>query len=65
MRTTVMLDDDLLTRAGELTGIGEKSALLRNALMALVQRESVRRQALLGGSDPDLVAAPRRPTEPA
>ena len=60
MRTTVNLDDDLVARATELTGIEEKPALLREALKALIAREAARRLALLGGSDPHAVAAPRR-----
>jgi Arc/MetJ family transcription regulator len=48
MRTTLTLDDDLLARAVELTGISEKSALVREALTALIQREAARRLALLG-----------------
>lgn len=65
MRTTLALDDALLARAGDLTGITEKSALVREALKALIERESARRLALLGGSQPDLVVAPRRRSEPA
>jgi Arc/MetJ family transcription regulator len=65
MRTTLALDDALLERATDLTGIMEKSALVREALKALVERESARRLALLGGSDPDLAAIPRRRPEPA
>jgi Arc/MetJ family transcription regulator len=60
MRTTLTLDDDLLADAEELTGLKEKSALVREALKALVEREAARRLALLGGSSPDFVAAPRR-----
>ena len=60
MRTTVALDDDLVARAQEYTGIKEKSALLHEALKSLVAREAGRRLALLGGSQPDFVAAPRR-----
>ncbi len=60
MRTTVSLDDDLIADAEAYTGIKEKSALIREALKALVQREAAHRLALLGGSQPDLVAAPRR-----
>lgn len=63
MRTTVALDDELVARAEELTGIKEKPALLREALTALVQREAGRRLARLGGSDPNAVAAPRRRPE--
>jgi Arc/MetJ family transcription regulator len=60
MRTTVTLDDDLLADAEFYTGIREKSALLREALRALVQREAARRLARLGGSEPDLRPIPRR-----
>ena len=60
MRTTIVLDDDLLARAQELTGLTEKSALVRAALKALVERESARRLARLGGIAPDLEAPPRR-----
>jgi Arc/MetJ family transcription regulator len=64
MRTTLALDDDLLEEAQELTGLREKSALVREALKALVQRESARRLALLGGSSPNAVAPPRRRLPP-
>jgi Arc/MetJ family transcription regulator len=60
MRTTLALDDELLDRAQALTGVREKSALVREALKALIQRESARRLARLGGTQPDLVAPPRR-----
>lgn len=60
MRTTVSLDPELLAKAEELTGRTERSALLRLALEALIQRESARRLAMLGGTDPDAQAAPRR-----
>ncbi|MBP1858647.1 type II toxin-antitoxin system VapB family antitoxin [Rhizobium herbae] len=60
MRTTIVLDDELLEEAQELTEIKEKSALMREALTALIQRESARRLALLGGSQPDLEDIPRR-----
>jgi Arc/MetJ family transcription regulator len=60
LRTTVNLDDDLLTRAAELTGITDRTALLREALTTLIQRESARRLALLGGTFPEAAAAPRR-----
>jgi Arc/MetJ family transcription regulator len=64
MRTTLVLDDELLARARELTDIQEKTALVREALKALVERESARRLARLGGSAPDLVAPPRRRLPP-
>ena len=60
MRTTLNLDDALMARAAELTGIKEKTALVRAALEALVQREAAHRLALLGGTMPDLEAPPRR-----
>jgi Arc/MetJ family transcription regulator len=60
MRTTVSLDDDLLAHAQHLTGLGERTALLREALKALIERESARRLARLGGSEPDLRPVPRR-----
>jgi Arc/MetJ family transcription regulator len=64
MRTTVALDDDLLAQAQEYTGVKEKSALLREALRALIQREAARRLARLGGSEPQLKAIPRRRPKP-
>ncbi len=60
MRTTVVLDDDLLAKATSFTGVHEKTALLREALKALIERESARRLALLGGSETALTVAPRR-----
>ena len=60
MRTTLALDDDLLAEAQRLTGTVEKSALVRQALWALIERESARRLARLGGSEPDVEPAPRR-----
>ncbi len=60
MRTTVTLDDALLARAEQLCGDLERSALLKEALQALVQRESAERLAALGGSEPALEPIPRR-----
>ena len=60
MRTTVTIDDDLVGKAEKYTGIKERSALLRAALTALIEREAGLRLARLGGSDPDAAAAPRR-----
>jgi Arc/MetJ family transcription regulator len=60
MRTTLALDDDLVARAMALTGKVEKSALVREALRALIERESARRLALIGGTEPDIETAPRR-----
>jgi Arc/MetJ family transcription regulator len=65
MRTTVVLDDDLLADAEELTGIKERSSLLRAALTALVERESARRLARFRGTMPDLGVPSRRNTEAA
>ena len=60
MRTTVTLDDELLARAEQLCGDLERSALLKEALRALVQRESAKRLAALGGSEAALEPIPRR-----
>lgn len=60
MRTTLDLDEDLIAQAEILTNLREKSALVREALKALIERESARRLAGLGGSEPDLEPAPRR-----
>jgi len=64
MRTTLALDDDLLAQAIALTGMAEKTALVREALRALIQRESAKRLALLGGTMPLLQDVPRRQVEP-
>jgi Arc/MetJ family transcription regulator len=63
MRTTIALDDDLLAKAQAYTGLFEKSALVREALKALVQREAARRLASLGGTQPGAEGAPRRRQE--
>jgi Arc/MetJ family transcription regulator len=60
MRTTISLDDELMAKAQEYTGIRGKSALIRAALRALIEREAARRLARLGGSEPDLKPIPRR-----
>lgn len=60
MRTTLAIDDDLLAEARRLSGVREKSALVREGLKALIERESARRLARLGGSAPELTAPPRR-----
>jgi Arc/MetJ family transcription regulator len=52
MRTTIALDEELMPKAGSLTGLSEKSALMREALKALIERESARRLARMGGSEP-------------
>ena len=60
MRTTLIIDDDLIDRARALTGIQEKTALVHEGLRALITREAGRRLRALGGSDPTLPAIPRR-----
>ena len=65
VRTTIALDDDLVTEAQRLTGTTEKAALVRQALRALIERESAKRLAQLAGSEPDAKAVPRRQTLPA
>jgi len=65
MRTTLTIDDTLLAEAQRITGLAEKTLLVREGLKALIERESARRLALLGGSEPGINAAPRRRPEPA
>jgi Arc/MetJ family transcription regulator len=65
MRTTLNIDDKLLVEAQGMTGLTEKTALVREALKALIERESARRLARLGGSQPQLQPAPRRQSDPA
>jgi Arc/MetJ family transcription regulator len=60
MRTTVTLDEALLNQAQLLSGVQERSALLKEALSALIQRESARRLARLGGTEPQLETVVRR-----
>ena len=65
MRTTVNLDEELLEEAQRATGLTERSALLRAGLIALIERESARRLARLGGTEPQLKSVPRRRDESA
>ena len=60
MRTTITIDDELMTKASEYTGVKERGALVRLALERLIANEAARRLAQLGGAYPDAVAAPRR-----
>ena len=60
MRTTLNIDDDVLEKASRLTGITEKTALVRLGLEALIARESSKRLAQLGGTEKDLRPVPRR-----
>jgi Arc/MetJ family transcription regulator len=61
MRTTINIDDQLYKEAARLTGMTEKTALVRESLRALIERESARRLAKLGGSEPQLKPISRRP----
>ncbi|HRH87168.1 MAG TPA: type II toxin-antitoxin system VapB family antitoxin [Rubrivivax sp.] len=63
MRTTVNIDDDLLAKATRLAGTMDRTAILSEGLKALIERESAKRLARLGGTQPALKAAPRRRTE--
>lgn len=65
VRTTLALDDALVAEAQRLTGTTEKTALVREALRALIERESARRLAQLAGSEPEAKPVPRRQTTPA
>jgi len=65
MRTTINLDDRLLTQAQRITGMKERTALIHEGLRALIERESARRLARLGGSEPQLLPVPRRRSRPA
>ena len=60
MRARLEIEDNLIERAAELTGIAEKTSLVRLGLEALIARESARRLAALGGSDKKLKPTPRR-----
>ena len=60
MRTTINIDDELLAQAHLMSGLTERTQLLREALLALIQRESARRLARLGGSQAELKPIPRR-----
>jgi Arc/MetJ family transcription regulator len=60
MRTTINVDEQLLAEARRITGMRERTALIHAGLRALIERESARRLAKLGGSDPELTPVPRR-----
>lgn len=60
MRTTLNIDDELITEAQRLTGMSSKAELVRAGLLALIERESARRLAKLGGSEPQLQSVSRR-----
>lgn len=65
MRTTLNLDEALLDEAQRITGLTERTALIREGLKALIERESARRLARLGGSEPQVKPVPRRRSQPA
>ncbi len=65
MRTTLNIDDELLKKAQKITGMAGKTALVREGLRALIERESARRLARLGGSEPQLQVATRRQSKSA
>jgi len=65
MRTTINVDEQLLTEARRVTGMKERTALIHAGLRALIERESARRLAKLGGSEPRLTPVPRRRPPPA
>lgn len=60
MRTTLNIDNHLISEASRLTGVEEKTALVRMGLESLIRREAARRLAAMGGSDPHASVAPRR-----
>ncbi len=60
MRTTLNIDDELIRKAGRITGITEKTALVRLGLESLIARESARRLAKLGGTEKELNIVARR-----
>lgn len=64
MRITLALDDDLVAKAQAITGVTQKAELIREALRALIERESALELARMGGSDPDATAAPRWRPDP-
>lgn len=63
MRTTLNIEDKLLDKASKLTGIKEKTTLVKRGLEALIARESSKRLARLGGTEKKLIMIPRRRTE--
>lgn len=65
MRTTINLDDELLEEARRITGTKERTALIHEGLRALIERESARRLARLGGSEAQSRPVPRRRPESA
>ena len=64
MRTTLILNDELIDKARRLSGVHEKTALVHEGLRALISRESARRLAALGGQEPAVQPIPRRRSRP-
>lgn len=60
MRTTITLDDELVAEAQRATGLTERSAVIREGLRALIEREAIEQLIALGGTDREAAAAPRR-----
>jgi Arc/MetJ family transcription regulator len=65
MRTTLNIEDELLAKAQRVSGLKERTALVREGLKALIERESARRLAQLGGTERQLRPVPRRRSNPA
>jgi len=65
MRTTINIDEELLSEAREATGIQERTALIHAGLRELIRRAAARRLAMMGGSEPGLKPIPRRRSKPA
>jgi len=65
MRTTLNIEDELLAKAQRVSGVKERTALVREGLKALIERESARRLAKLGGTEPRLRPVARRRSDPA
>lgn len=65
MRTTLNIEDELLAKAKKLSGLKEKTVLVREGLKALIERETARRLSQLGGSEPQLEPVPRRRPDPS
>ncbi len=63
MRTTLNIEDDLLAKAQRVSGLKERTAVVREGLKALIERERARRRARLGGTEPQLRRVPRRPVQ--
>ena len=65
MRITLNIEDELLAKAQRVSGVKERTALVREGLKALIERERARRLAKLGGTEPRLQPVPRRRSDPA